>query len=94
MQPLLELLADLDPEVRMWTAGSLSNIGKPALPSLIKALDDKNAFVRAGAACAIEFMEITAEEARPAVSALRRLRDDADPAVRDAATAALRQWQK
>jgi HEAT repeat protein len=94
VQPILQVLPDLDPPGQTWAATSLAMIGKPALPRLIRALEDKNPVIRGRSAAAIADMEITAEEARAAIPALRRLVRDPEPSVRAEAEKALRRWQK
>jgi HEAT repeat protein len=94
VQPILEVLADLDPYGQSWAVGSLAIIGKPALPRLIKALEDKNPLIRSNSAAAIARMEITEEEAQEAIPGLRRLLSDAESSVAAEAATALRRWQK
>jgi HEAT repeat protein len=94
VQPILQVLPDLDPSGYMWAVGSLAMIGKPALPLLIKAMEDKNPLIRSNSAAAIAVMEITQEEAQPAIPALHRLLSDPETSVRAEAEEALRRWQK
>jgi len=65
---------------------SLKNIGKPAVPGLIKLLQEKDTSLRYLAASALESVVPVAKEATPAL--LRLLSDD-DPMVRTAAAGAL-----
>jgi HEAT repeat protein len=50
---LIEALKENDPDKRGYTAVELANIGKDAVPSLLKAIEDKNVRVRMGAAWAL-----------------------------------------
>jgi HEAT repeat protein len=88
-------LADEDPEARrraaLAVAGLCSGSGDlaaeaGAVASLLPALRDPEPRVRAAAARALASM---GEAARPALDALRALRDDADPAARFSSAAAL-----
>jgi HEAT repeat protein len=65
-------------------------IAKIAAPRLIEALDHHEAIVRAEAAAALGGL---GEYARPALERLKQLSSDPDPAVRDAAAAAVQQLQ-
>jgi HEAT repeats/HEAT repeat len=99
VQPLFDALPGLDPFGRLWASGGLSLIGKPALPLLIKGLEHKSALIREASATAIANMadneiEISLEDAKPALEALRRIATDPEPAVRDAVAKALRNWQR
>lgn len=53
IEALIQGLADVDEAVCQYTATTLSQIGKPAVPALIKALHDENEEVRFYAATAL-----------------------------------------
>lgn len=66
IKPLINLFSDWCVEVQMFAVASLNNIGKPAVPSLINALDSENAKIRFCAA--ITLGKIGDESAIPALT--------------------------
>ena len=73
-------------EYRTSASGVLARIGKPAIPALVKALDDKEVLTRHGAVLALGEMR---ESAGPAVPALIERLDDKILLIRSGAALAL-----
>jgi hypothetical protein len=82
---LVAILADKDDRDTAFDA--LVRIGKPAVPDLIKGLDNKNQFVRLWSAHALGRIGADASDAVPML--MERSRSDASINVRDGAKAAL-----
>lgn len=74
--------------VRETAADALARIGKPAVPALVRTLDDPDANARVQAANALARLGPAAADAVPA---LTEALDDPDPLVRQAAARALGQ---
>ena len=84
---LRSALGDRDERVRFGASEALRRLGKEAVPDLIAALGDPSAATRLGAA---QTLGAIGGEARAALDALRRRRDDPDPAVHQAVDTAIR----
>jgi HEAT repeat protein len=83
-----ELIVALkDPRLQDDVVATLAKVGKPAVPSLLGALKEHKGLARIGICRALGEIGPEAREARPALSSLLR---DEDPAVRVAASDALR----
>ena len=80
-------LGDGDDRIRSAASEVFRALGVEAVPDLITALDDPSTAIRHGAARTLGGM---GNDARPAIDPLRKLRDDIDPNVRQAAEAAVR----
>jgi CubicO group peptidase (beta-lactamase class C family) len=80
------VLGDRDPGVRWASAIALGKMGGEAVPSLVRALEDQHAIVRAGAALALGKI---GPNAKGAVPSLMNLLKDKSPAVREKAAGAL-----
>lgn len=87
LELLTNALSDSDESVRLEAVDSLVEIGKPALPWLIKALESGDVRTRRHAALAVGKLGLLANEAVPALRA--RLKDP-DQQVRELAGAALK----
>jgi HEAT repeat protein len=94
VQPLLQVLPELGEYGQMFAVGSLTSIGKPAIPGLVKALEHKSPVIRLCAVQAIAGMDVSFEDVKPAIPALRRLLSDTDPYVAAEAAVVLRRWEK
>ena len=82
----IEQLRDPNAEVRSQAADVLVNIGEPAVPALINALDDKEMLTRYGAVVTLAEMGASAGPEVPAL--IKRLKDKI-PLVRSTAALAL-----
>ena len=88
--PLVAILADKDD--RNAAVDALVSIGKPAVPALIKGLDNKNVFVRLWSAHALGRIGSGATDAAGALQACAR--SDTSISVREAAQKALAKVRK
>ncbi|MDJ0618750.1 MAG: HEAT repeat domain-containing protein [Calothrix sp. MO_192.B10] len=86
ISPLIEKLVDKDAHIRHDAADALVNIGSPAVPVLIAALQDSDCNLRWRAASVLSDL---GTEAAPAVPALTKALQDEDGQVRLYATLAL-----
>jgi len=82
---LIEALSDTSFEVRSHLGAALAEYGPRAVPGLLKALRDKSAERRAGAAYAFSQMRPPGSEALPAL--LRAVKDPEEVVRREAAFA-------
>jgi len=87
---LVAILADK--EDRQAASNALVRIGKPAVPDLIKGLNNKNQFVRLSSAHSLGRIGSDAREAIPML--MERARSDTSINVREAATGALEKVRK
>jgi len=84
---ILSLLKGADHEYMWSAADALADFGRPALPHLLKGLEEEEPMVRLGVIHAFREMDPTPDEAVPAL--VERLEKDQDPGVRSAAAQAL-----
>lgn len=84
---LIAAFSDAEAEVRNATINALVAIGRPAVPELIKALDDPNVQVRRRAVLTLGKLNTLAVAAVPD---LQKKLQDADPEVRGLAAASLK----
>jgi HEAT repeat protein len=85
-EPLLRRLRDVERSIAAQAAVTLAAVGPPAVPGLIQALDDREAWVRAMACQALIGL---GPDAAPAVGALARCLDDRELQIAHQAASAL-----
>jgi HEAT repeat protein len=73
MAALLVALKDPDEEVRSWASLALGSIGAGALPALLKALNDRNGHVHAGALQALGEMDLSGLDGRSVPALVKAL---------------------
>jgi HEAT repeat protein len=83
---MLHFAKDLDPNIRKEVMFELFRHGKKAVPTLMQGLEDPDPMVRKDA---VESLEQLGPRAAQTIPMLRRLQNDKDKRVRDAAVVAL-----
>ena len=78
VQPLIRALTDDDRYVRETASESLGHLGDPAIPALLKSLEDKDWRVRVGSIVAIRIMSVSLPSLDPVLKSLH----DESPYVR------------
>lgn len=86
---LTALLDQQSTEVRVAAIGILRNLGAPAVPSLLKVVEDPDPLIRAAAASALSGQDYSHNQGPEVIKPLLRALSDKDPRVRAAAASSL-----